>query len=339
MRAVWITRHGGPEVLAVRESPDPEPAAGEVRIRVERAGLNFAEVSARKGIYPDAPPPPCVVGYEVSGTIEALGPGVTAPSVGTRVLALTRFKGHAEKVVVPAEQAIPMPEAMTFDDAAALPVNYLTAYHALFRVAAVRPGQKVLVHMAAGGVGTAVLQICKTIPEVETFGTSSASKHGHLRAQGCTWPIDYRTMDYEAEVRRITHGKGVDVVLDPLGGNDWRKGYRLLRPAGKLVMYGFANAQGPGGRDLVKLITQFLRTPIFHPMKLLGDNRSVGGINLGHLWDEQEMLREEMDALFDLYAKGLIKPVVDGVYEFARAAEAHEQIEHGRNVGKILLKP
>src|SRR5271169_3983536 len=156
MRAVWITRTAGPEALEVRETADPEPGPGQVRIRVRAAGLNFAEVMAAQGLYPDAPKPPCVVGYEVAGVIDALGEGTQGRAAGERVLALTHFGGHADVVCVPAEQVLPMPDAMSFEEAAAMPVSYLTAYHMLLRVAGVRPGERVLVHMAAGGVGTAV---------------------------------------------------------------------------------------------------------------------------------------------------------------------------------------
>jgi NADPH:quinone reductase-like Zn-dependent oxidoreductase len=169
MRAVWITRHGGPEVLEVRETPDPEPGPGQVRVRVRAAGLNFAEVMARQGLYPDAPKPPCVVGYEAAGVVDAVGPGVSGPAVGQRVVALARFGAHAEAVCVPAEQTLALPEGTGFEEAAALPVNYLTAYHMLFRVACVRPGERVLVHMAAGGVGIAVLQLCRTVEGVVTL--------------------------------------------------------------------------------------------------------------------------------------------------------------------------
>src|SRR5258708_9784292 len=159
MRAVWITKSGGPEVLAVRETPDPEPGPGQVRVRVHAAGLNFAEVMARQGLYPDAPKPPCIVGYEVAGVVEALGPGVAEPQVGRRVMALVRFGGHADVVCAPTEQVLEIPDAMSFEEAAALPVNYLTAYHMLFRVANLRSGERVLVHLAAGGVGFAVLPL------------------------------------------------------------------------------------------------------------------------------------------------------------------------------------
>jgi len=223
MRAVWITRPAGPEALEVRETADPEPGPGQVRIGVRAAGLNFAEVMAAQGLYPDAPKPPCVVGYEVAGVIDAPGDGAQGYAAGQRVLALTRFGGHADVVCVPAGQVLPMPDAMSFEEAAAMPVNYLTAYHMLFRVAGVRPGERVLVHMAAGGVGTAVLQLCRTVDDLEVFGTASAAKHDTLRAEGCAHPIDYHATDYAAEVRRLTQGEGVDIVLDPLGGHDWRK--------------------------------------------------------------------------------------------------------------------
>ncbi|MGE5829013.1 MAG: synaptic vesicle VAT-1 family membrane protein, partial [Micromonosporaceae bacterium] len=259
MRAVWITRAGGPDVLEVREAPDPQPRPGEVRVRVSAAGLNFAEVMARQGLYPDAPKLPCVVGYEVAGTVDALGDGVTAPAVGQRVLALVRFGGHADVVCAPAERVVPVPDELSFTDAAAIPVTYLTAYHMLFHVGNLRPGDRVLVLMAAGGVGIAVLQLCRTVPDVQTFGTASASKHDIIREEGCTYPIDYRTEDYVARVRAITDG--VDLVLDPLGGADWRKGLSLLRPMGRLIAYGFANITGGERRSLVRLARQGLRIP------------------------------------------------------------------------------
>lgn len=246
MRAVWISRYGPPEVLELRNNTDPEPQPGQVRLRVKAAGLNFAEVTARQGLYPDAPKPPCVVGYEVAGVIDAMGANAGAFQVGDRVIALCKFGGHADTVVVPCDQVRVMPASMSFEEAAALPVNYITAYHMLFRIACVRPKERVLVHMAAGGVGTAVLQLAQAIGEVTVFGTASLSKHNYIRSQGCTYPIDYHRDDYVSEVLRLTENEGVDVVLDPLGGRDWKKGYTLLREGGRLVAFGFANmSTGP----------------------------------------------------------------------------------------------
>jgi NADPH:quinone reductase-like Zn-dependent oxidoreductase len=349
MRAVEISRPGGPEVLRVREAADPEPGPGEVRVRVRAAGLNFAEVMARMGLYPDAPKPPCVVGYEAAGTVDAVGEGVAgdgtsddgagALAPGTRVLVLTRFGGHADTVCVPAGQVFRMPDRMTFEEGAALPVTYLTAYHMLFRVGGLRAGERVLVHMAAGGVGLATLQLCRTVPDVETFGTASAAKHGALRAEGCTHPIDYRTVDYAREVRARTGGEGVDLVLDALGGQDWRTGYRLLRPAGRLIAYGFANIASGERRSLLRLARQGVRVPFFTPLGLMDHNRTVAGVNMGHLWDCQEMLAGEMRELLRLYEQGAITPRVDQAFPFTEAAAAHRRIQSRQNVGKVLLIP
>ncbi len=339
MRAIWQTGTGGPEVLQVREGPDPEPGPGQVRIRVDAAGLNFAEVMARQGLYPDAPKPPCVLGYEVSGLVDALGEGVEAPAAGTRVAALTRFGGHASAVCVPVSGVLPLPDDMSLDAAAALPVNYLTAYHLLVRVANLRPGERVLVHMAAGGVGIAALQLCRTVPDVQTFGTASAAKHDVLREEGCTHPIDYRATDYAARVRELTGGAGVDVVLDPLGGPDTRRGLSLLRPVGRLITYGFANLTGGERRSLIRLATNMVRMPRVNPMALMSRNLTVSGVNIGHLWREADLLRTELAAILDLWRSGAVRPRVDARIPFDRVADAHRRITERRNVGKVLLVP
>jgi NADPH:quinone reductase-like Zn-dependent oxidoreductase len=339
MRAVWIKKHGGPEVLELRDTPDPELRAGEVRVRVRACGLNFAEVMARQGLYPDAPKPPCVVGYEGAGVVEALGAGVTAPPVGSRVIYMSMFGGHADVVCVPAEQVTVMPDAMSFEHGAALPVTYLTAYHMLFEVARLHGGEHVLVHMAAGGVGTAVLQLCRTVSGVVTYGTASAKKHDFIRGLGCDHPIDYRSQDYVAEIKRLTNGRGVDLVLDALGGPDWGKGYRLLAPAGLLIAFGLANANKGGKRRIAHVLGQVLRSPLLLPMQLMSDNRAVAGVNMGHLWTQTALLRREIDAVMELYRRGAIQPHVGGSFAFGRAAEAHAELEYGRNVGKIVLTP
>jgi len=339
MRAVWIAKHGGPEVLEVRETEDPAPGDGEVLVRVRAAGLNFAEISARMGIYPDAPKPPCVVGYEIAGEVDTLGPGVDGPAPGTRVLAMVRFGGHADRVVVPAGVLHPIPEGLSFEEAAALPVNYLTAHHMLFQVANIQPGESILVHMAAGGVGLAVLQLCRTVPDLTVFGTSSASKHEILRELGCDHPIDYRTVDYADEVRRLTDDRGVHVVLDALGGKDWRKGYDLLRPIGRLVAFGFANLSGGPKASYLRVASQMARTPFYNPMSLMNANKLVAGVHMGHLWGEAERMGRTMAALLTLVEEGAVRPRVDGIFPFDEAADAHRYIQERKNVGKVVLVP
>ena len=339
MKGVWITKHGGPKVLQVRETEDPKPQKGQVRVRAKACGLNFAEVTARQGLYPDAPKPPCIVGYEGSGIIDEVGEGVSPSRIGERVLYLSRFWGHADTVCVTDSQAVKIPDSMSFEDAAALPVTYLTAYHMLFQIRRLRRGEHVLIHAAAGGVGTAALQLCRTVPEVITYGTASASKHQYIRSQGCTHPIDYRTQDYVAVVKELTKGRGVDVVLDALGGEDWKKSYELLRPTGMLLAFGVANVNTGGTRSILRLISTFWGIPKYSPLTMMDDNKAVAGVNLGHLWDETDLLRSQIDALLALYQEGAIKPHIGGVFPFSKAADAHGELEFGRNMGKVLLIP
>lgn len=339
MKAVWIPKYGRPDLLEVREGEDPQPEAGQVRIRVRASGINFADIMARQGLYQDAPPPPMVVGYEVAGTIDAVGEGVEASQVGRRVLAMTRFGGYADVVCVGAYQAYEMPEQMSFEEGAALPVTYLTAYHMLFNVFRVRRGDHVLIHQAAGGVGTAASQMCRSVGGVTTYGTASAGKHDYVRSNGCDHAIDYHSVDYVEEVRKLTGGRGVDVVLDALGGKDWKKGYSLLRPGGMLIPFGWANMAQKGKRRLTRVLGQFAHMPWWTPVKLMHENKGISGVNMGHLWEEREMMTDAVHALLELYRNGAIEPHVDRCFPFEKAGEAHAYIEAGRNVGKVLLTP
>lgn len=339
MRAVWIPKHGKPDVLEVREGRDPNPGPGQVRIRVHASGINFADIMARQGLYQDAPPPPMVVGYEVAGTIDGVGPGVEEDKVGRRVLAMTRFGGYADLVCVDAAQASEIPDAMSFEEGAALPVTYLTAYHMLFNVLRVRPGDHLLIHQAAGGVGTAACQLGRSVGGVTIYGTASGSKHEYVRSNGCDHPIDYHSVDYVSEVRKLSGGRGVHAVLDALGGEDWRKGYSLLRPGGMLIPFGWANMTKHGKRRIAHVLGQLAHIPWWTPMKLMQENKGVSGVNMGHLWAEREMMTNALDSLLELYRKGAIKPHVDRSFPFDHADEAHAYIEAGRNMGKVLLTP
>jgi NADPH:quinone reductase-like Zn-dependent oxidoreductase len=193
--------------------------------------------------------------------------------------------------------------------------------------------------MAAGGVGIAALQLCRTVPGVVTFGTTSASKHDAVRAQGCDHPIDYRSADYGEEIRRLTNGKGVDIILDALGGKDWKKGMGLLRPAGLLIAFGFANMASGDKKDYLNLVSQVVQIPLFTPLGLMNDNRGIAGVNIGHLWDEVDLLHEELAAVLELYKQGKVKPQVSDVVPFDRAADAHRIIQSRKNIGKVVLVP
>ena len=326
MRQVWITRKGGPEVLQVREAADPQAASGELRIRVRAAGVNFADLMARRGLYPDAPPLPFVPGYEVAGEVDA------GERIGQRVLALTRFGGYSDVVVVPSKRAIEIPPGLSCAQAAAIPVVWLTAWHMLVELCNVRRGQRVLVHAAAGGVGTAALQICRRIG-AEVIGTASATKHARLREMGLSHAIDYRTQDFEVEVKRITNNRGVHVVLDAVGGASIKKGWRCLAATGKLVVFGASSVmQGPLG-----MISSVLRMTPFWPLKLMQENKGLLGVNIGRLWREEDLLNSELRAILQGFADGSFHPIVDLEVPLAEARRAHERLEQRQNFGKVVL--
>ncbi|MCB0876439.1 MAG: medium chain dehydrogenase/reductase family protein [Solirubrobacterales bacterium] len=343
MRAVFISRHGGPEVLEVRERRDPQVAGGEVRIEVRAAGINFADLLARTGMYPDAPKPPCVVGYELAGVVESTGPGVESVAVGDRVMAATRFGGHAELCTVAERDVIPLPDSLSFEQGAAVPVNYGTAYAGLVLMGGLREGDRVLVHAAAGGVGLAAVQIASA-RGAEVFGTASASKHDAIRAQGVDHAIDYRTTDFEEAVAGITGGEGVDIAFDAIGPSSFRKDYRLLRPGGKLVCYGLSEVQTGEGRNLRAALRSLASMttatmPWWKSLAIMNENKGVFGLNMLHWWDREGSLDRVVGPLRDDLAAGRIEPVVAASFPFDQAADAHRYIHSRRNVGKVVLVP
>jgi NADPH:quinone reductase-like Zn-dependent oxidoreductase len=331
-----MTRHGGPEVLELRSSSTPDPDAGEIRIAVRAAGVNFADVLARMGLYPDAPKPPCVVGYEVAGAVDAVGTGVTRFRVGDRVLALTRFGGYATHVISQEAFAFPVPGGLTDPEAAAIPVTYLTAAIALYRMANIAAGETVLVHGAAGGVGISATQLAKLRGAI-VIGTSSASKHDQIRRFGVDHAIDYRTADVASEVRRITDGRGVDVILDPVGGRSFGISYRLLAPLGRMVIYGVSSIAGGERRSMLRAVMTILSMRPFKPISLMNNNRAVFGLNVGHLWGERDRLGSVMDQILAEVAAGRLTPVVARTFPLAEAAAAHRFMHDRGNVGKVLL--
>jgi NADPH:quinone reductase-like Zn-dependent oxidoreductase len=338
MRQVWIPRIGIPEVLEVREAPDPHPQKGQVRIAVEASGINFADIMARMGLYPDAPPLPAVVGYEVSGTIDELGEGVDGLKLGDRVLAFVRFGGYSDKVLVKAGQALALPENLSTVDAAGIPVNYLTAWIMMVTQGNLQPGQTVLVHSAGGGVGIAALQIAKW-RGAKVIGTASAGKHPRLTEMGVAHCIDYRNQDFLAEVKKVTDGRGVDMVLDAVGGNSYRKSYRSLAPLGKLFMFGASSFATDKSRNILSVVKGMLRMPRFTPVDMMQKNRAVFGTNMGKLWDEEALLQSETKKILNFVEQGELNPVIDATFPFEKAPDAHHYIQNRKNFGKVLLTP
>jgi NADPH:quinone reductase-like Zn-dependent oxidoreductase len=336
MRQVVITRYGKPDVLQLREAADPTPGDGEIRIAVRASGVNFADVMARLGLYPDAPKPPMVVGYEVAGLVDAIGAGVTDYRVGDRVLAMTRFGGYADRVVVPALFAFPIPDGIDDAAAAAIPVNYLTAFLALYRIANLLEGETVLVHGAGGGVGIAATQLAR-LRGATVIGTASSAKHEAIRQLGVQHAIDYRDGNLIANVRHITGKRGVDVILDPIGGKSFSDSYRLLAPLGRLIVYGVSSLASGERRNWFHALVTMLRMPRFAPLSLMNRNRGVFGLNLGHLWREHAQLADAMHAILREVAAGRLQPIVARTFPLENAADAHRFMQSRSNIGKVVL--
>ncbi|HEX8690770.1 MAG TPA: zinc-binding dehydrogenase, partial [Solirubrobacterales bacterium] len=264
-------------------------------------------------------------------------------ALGDRVMAVTRFGGQAELVTVAAEQALPLPERFSFEQGAAFPVNYGTAYAALTIMGSLREGDRVLIHAAAGGVGISATQLARNAGAV-VFGTASASKHEAIRAQGVTHAIDYRTQDFAEEAMRITGGEGVDLILDALGPTTFRKDYRLLRPGGRLVMYGLSETTDAGRRNLPATLKALAKMPLatlpwWKSLAAMNENKGVFGLNVLKWWDSEGHLDRLTAPLMADLEQGRLEPVVAASFPFERAGEAHEFIAARRNVGKVVLFP
>lgn len=337
MQQIWIPREGAPDVLEVRTAPDPTPGPGEVRIRVEASGLNFADLMGRMGLYPDRPPLPCVMGYEVAGTIDAVGHGISRNRIGEDVVAMCRFGGHSSAVCVPAVQAVVRPDTLDAVTAAAIPVNALTAWMMLEEMGRVRKGDRVLVHSAGGGVGLACLDLLLW-RGATAIGTASPGKHAFLRERGYHQLIDYRSQDF---AEALKDEPGLDLVLDPIGGDYWKKGLTLLRAGGRMVCFGFsANASG-NTRNLLGTLGNLAAVPWlkFNPISLMNDNIGVMGVNMGHMWHESERVSGWLEKLLVLWQQGVLRPQVHAQVPFSNAQEAHRIIHDRENLGKVILVP
>jgi NADPH:quinone reductase-like Zn-dependent oxidoreductase len=305
-----------------------------VRVEVAAAGVNFADTMARTGLYADAPKPPMVVGYEVAGTVVEVASDVAGVEPGQRVMAGTRFGGYASEVVVPVADVVPLPDAFTFEQGAAIPVVYATAWAGLLGFGSLRAGETVLVQAAAGGVGIAATQIAKRFG-AQVHGTASPAKHDAIRANGVDTAHDYTQPGWDNELN-----DSFDVVLDAIGGSSFKRSYRMLRAGGRLVAFGASSVQQGEKRNLLRAGRQAL--PMlrgFDLIRQMSDSKAVIGLNMLRLWDDRGTLGPWIEPLAELMEDGTIRPVVSDVVPFDRAAEAHRIIAERRNVGKVVLVP
>ena len=334
---VQAARRGGPGVLKVVNAHIGQPGEGQVLIRTHFAGINFADLMARMGLYPGGPETPMVLGLEVSGAIESTGSGVDDFSPGDRVCALTRFGGYSSLVLVDQKQVRPVPPGVDLEAAAALPLTFLTAYLMMFTQGNLQPGQTVLIHSAGGGVGTAAIQMAVNVG-ARIFGTASAAKHERLREMGVELCIDYRAVDFVAEVQRATSGLGADLILDAQGPAHAMRSLKALAPLGTLILYGVQQNMGrtrlrPG---LLRMLWE-LHTVRLAPLRLMNSNKGVYGFHLGQLDSRPGPVHKAFTELLEWLAAGRINPVVDRIFPYDQARQAHDYIQDRRNFGKVLL--
>ena len=344
MHAMVVRGYGPPDVFECRELPDPTTSGG-LLLGVKAIGVNFADLLQRMGVYPGTPKPPFVPGLEVAGVVESLPSRLSGPlsslRKGSRVVAFTPFGAYAERVVAAQNQVYPIPDAMPFEDAAAIPVNYLTAYHSMFQMGNLEPGDRVLIHGAAGGVGIAAVQLARARGLV-TFGTAGPSKQNLLREIGVDHPIDYSTQDFVKAVRRVAP-EGIEMVMDPIGGKSFSRSYDCLGTMGRLVVYGFSAAAGPEGASrtspssLWRGLRALAQTPRFSPLPMIRRNVAVMGVHLGRLKGKEAMLARHLEEIFRMYATGQVKPVIGKTFPLDQAAEAHRYIHARKSIGKIVL--
>ena len=326
-----ITGKQKPYTLEAITEAIPEPAPGYVRVQVQAAGVAFADVMVRQGMYPGVPKNPMTPGYDIVGTVDALGAGVDSLNEGQQVAALLpKFGGYAQFVCVPAELLIPVPDGLAPAKTVSIILNYLTAHRMLHTTTHAQKGDRLLVHSAAGGVGTALLQLGQ-IAGLEMYGTASKGKHDIVTVYGAT-AIDYKNEDFAVRIQELT-GDGVDIVCDPVGGETMIKSYALLRSGGRLVSFGFLDAMDKGTIAVIKSVSRLFL------YKLKPDGKQIGmfGSTPTIAAKENGWYRDTLAELLDMLKNGQLDPVVGKTMPLSEASDALDLLENGRVPGKIVL--
>ncbi len=331
-RHVVITHHGGPGVLQIVVDECPEPQVGEVRIRVLATGVAFTDVLVREGLYPGLPKVPFTPGYEIVGIVDQLGPEVEDLKTGQRVVALTVVGGYSEFICVPAAECVLVPDGVDSAEAVSLVLQYVTAYQLLHRIAKVQAGNRILIHGAAGGVGTALLELGHLI-DLQMYGTDSATKQDLIANLGAV-PIDYQQKDFRQEIRRLAP-EGVDVVFDSIGGRHLLQSYQTLRSNGQLVSYGFSSALANQRGRLLKLGSSM---GLLTLLKLWPDGQKAVFYSIADLKQRQpDWFQEDLKILLDLLANGSIQPIIADRLPLEDAAHAHELLDQSDVRGQLVL--
>lgn len=342
MKKIVIHSPGGYNKLTIESFADPVPGKGEALIEVDAAGVNFADCAVRWGLYESAKKFvgwPITPGFEYSGTVKSLGEGVTKVKVGEKVLGVSLFNAYSTHVIVKQNYVYPVPISFSMEQAAGFPAVFLTAYHALYQQLRLKPGMKILIHSAAGGVGSALLQIGK-IAECETAGVvGSTHKVKLAKESGADHVIDKSKQDLWKEAEKIAP-EGYDVILDANGVSTLKQSYAHVKASGKLVCYGFHSmlTQNSKGRvNWLKLAFDYLRTPCFNPLNMTNENKSLITFNLSFLFDRVDVFSEAMNDLLSWVDNGKLKAPAVTCFPFEDVAKAHMAIESGQSVGKLIL--
>ena len=335
MKRVIYTKKGDLSVIDIISEENPVAKKDEVVIEVHRAGINFADLMMRQGLYGAAPDFPFTPGYEVSGIITMVGARVGDKKVGDRVIAMTGFGGYAERVVVNESRIISLPDEVSFDAAAAMPVTYATAYHMLSHLGNFQSGDTVLIHHAGGGVGTAVAQLAKALGAGIIIGTASAGKRKFVESLGMRF-VDKNTEDFVAVCKQLTDGKGVHHALDPVGGKHLMRSYKALRSGGRVYCFGASSAVSGEKRSLMAALKMMRGMPKFDPLRMMNSNKSVFGVHMG-TWEDEDVMRAHLVELSKLLHEGKISPIVDKVFRYEEVAQAQKYIHDRMNRGKVLL--
>ena len=335
MKKVIYPKVGGVDSIEILDVEEPQASEGEVVVRIHRAGINFADLMMRQGLYGSNPDFPFTPGYEASGVIISLGKGVKGLELGDRVLAMTGFGGYSEKVSIPSSRVFKLPDSVTFDQAAAIPVTYGTAYHMLFHLGRISPGDSVLIHHAAGGVGTAVAQLCKVAGASVVIGTASAPKKEFVESIGVKF-VDRETEDFVKICKEMTDGKGVHHAIDPVGGKNLMRSYKATRRGGKVYFFGASSAVKGDKRSIISAFRMWLNTPKFNPIKMMSSNKAIFGVHMG-LLDDNTIFEGHLSALSKMLEDNEIDPIIDSIWRFERVSEAQMHMHDRKNRGKILL--
>jgi NADPH:quinone reductase-like Zn-dependent oxidoreductase len=332
MKAITLVKNGAAaSAFEIRDKKTPLPGKGEVVVKVDAFGLNYADVMARNGLYKDAPPLPSVLGYEAVGTIHQVGEGVTSFYTGQKVLAFTRFGAYAEYCIADERALVELPETISNGEAVALATQYCTAYFSAYNMGNIQEGEKILVHAAAGGVGTAVIQLAK-LRGCEIYGTAgSEEKIDYLKKLGVDHPINYRSSDFSEVIR-----DEIDVIFDPIGGSSFKRGKKMLAQGGRILCYGGAERSGGGLVSTLKFVWNF---GFFTPIALLMKSQGIIGINMLRIADNKPLvLQKTMQNVVQLYKDGKIKPHIGASFKSEEIGKAHAFLESRKSIGKIVVE-